>query len=347
MVDDCVPETVSTWVGLPLDGVTRVVGVDRAALSVGFDSVPDGAPVVIGCDVGAAGSAAVIVDEVLAQLEIVARAVFPSWLPGGEHLDGTTAFERRTARRLAESLAAHSTHYGPFLSALADAALTGRQVDGHPADVRARGLIRVVAAAYGRDRVAVLLDCSEPLDGDGRVQFAAAASWLADHSGAAVWLVGAALAELDRFPARRPTLPAFVETLTPAPTAPAPPPEYPAVAGRPHPRSAAERELEASLARCAWAAGRTWNQGHQPHPLDVQIRVDLMWPDARCVVEIDGPDHRGALKYADDRRRDNALVLAGYAVLRFTNDHIHRDTATVLATIERLLTDRRQKGNAT
>ncbi|MBJ7385070.1 MAG: hypothetical protein JHC55_11355, partial [Mycolicibacterium sp.] len=42
-----------------------------------------------------------------------------------------------------------------------------------------------------------------------------------------------------------------------------------------------------------------------------------------------------------------ALVLAGYAVLRLTNDDVHRDTATVLATIERLLTDRRQKGNAT
>jgi very-short-patch-repair endonuclease len=347
MADDCVPAPASDWAGLPLDGVTRVAGVDRAALSVSLDPLPDGAPVVIGCDVAPAGSAAAIVDEVLAQLEVVARAVFPAWLPGGEHLEGATAFERRTARRLAESFAAHSTHYGPFLAALADGALTGREVDGHPADVRARGLIRVVAAAYGRDRVAVLLDCATPLDDDGRVRVAAAASWLADHSGAAVWLVGAELAELDRFPARRPLLPAFVETLTPAPTAPAPPPEYPAVAGRPHPRSAAERELEASLARCAWAAGRTWNQVHQPHRLDVPIRVDLMWPDARCVVEIDGPDHRGALKYADDRRRDNSLVLAGYAVLRFTNDDIHRDTATVLATIRRLLTDRRQKGNAT
>lgn len=77
------------------------------------------------------------------------------------------------------------------------------------------------------------------------------------------------------------------------------------------------------------------------------MRVDLMWPDARCVVEIDGPDHRGILKYADDRRRDNSLVLDGYAVLRFTNDEILGDAPRVLHVIERLVTTRRpQKGAA-
>ena len=66
-----------------------------------------------------------------------------------------------------------------------------------------------------------------------------------------------------------------------------------------------------------------------------------MWPEHRCAVELDGPDHRGALKYADDRRRDNTLVLDGYAVLRFTNDEVIDDVARVLATIERLLSDRK------
>jgi very-short-patch-repair endonuclease len=354
MADESVPPSVPTWAGLPLAGAIRVVGVDRAALSLSLDPLPHDAPAVIGCSIVAVESAdspAQVVDEVLGQLETVARAVFPAWLPGGEHLHDATAFERRTARRLAESIAARSTHYGPFLAALADGALAGLPADGYPADVRARGLTRVVASAYRRDHLAILLDCTGALDDRGRTCVAAAVSWLADHCSAGIWLVGDELAGdelagLDRFPARRPTLPAFVQRLTAAPSSPAPPPEYPAVAGRPHPRSDAERELEASLAQCAWAEGRTWNQVHQPHPLDVPIRVDLMWPDARCVVEIDGPDHRGALKYADDRRRDNALVLDGYAVLRFTNDDVHRDTANVLTTIRRLLIDRRQKGNA-
>jgi very-short-patch-repair endonuclease len=66
-----------------------------------------------------------------------------------------------------------------------------------------------------------------------------------------------------------------------------------------------------------------------------------MWPRERCVVEIDGPDHRGVLKYADDRRRDNGLVLDGFAVLRFTNDEIDDDPARVVGTIERLLVEKR------
>ena len=43
------------------------------------------------------------------------------------------------------------------------------------------------------------------------------------------------------------------------------------------------------------------------------------------MVEIDGSDHRGILKYAADRRRDNGLMLDGFAVLRFTNEEIVDD----------------------
>jgi very-short-patch-repair endonuclease len=68
-----------------------------------------------------------------------------------------------------------------------------------------------------------------------------------------------------------------------------------------------------------------------------------MWPRLRCAVEIDGPDHCGLLKYADDRRRDNTLVRAGFAVLRFSNDEVTDDTFRVAAAIERLLTARRSE----
>jgi very-short-patch-repair endonuclease len=67
-----------------------------------------------------------------------------------------------------------------------------------------------------------------------------------------------------------------------------------------------------------------------------------MWPAERVVVELDGPDHRGALKYADDRRRDNALTLGGYAVLRFLNDEVTADMSRVLAMIEELVVARRR-----
>jgi very-short-patch-repair endonuclease len=45
-------------------------------------------------------------------------------------------------------------------------------------------------------------------------------------------------------------------------------------------------------------------------------RVDLFYPDVRLVIEFDGQGHRDRL--VPDLRRQNALVNAGYHVLRFT-----------------------------
>lgn len=45
-------------------------------------------------------------------------------------------------------------------------------------------------------------------------------------------------------------------------------------------------------------------------------RVDLYYPDVRLVIEFDGQNHRNRL--AADVKRQNALVNAGYHVLRFT-----------------------------
>lgn len=89
------------------------------------------------------------------------------------------------------------------------------------------------------------------------------------------------------------------------------------------------------------ARGRAKNQVVRAHPLAPSMRVDPTFE--RRVVEIDGPN-RGALTDADDRRRDNALVVAGYAVSRFTNDDIRDDVARVLHVIEVLLASR-QKGD--
>jgi very-short-patch-repair endonuclease len=327
------------WAGLPLSGVVRVAGADRAAMAVSLDSAAVGAPAVIGCDVDPTHTAPHIVDDVVDQLSAAARDLFPAWLPGGEVASSTTDFERRTVRLLARSLASVSAHYGPFLEALAEDALSGLATSSRfPPAIRLVGLARVLSAAYRCESVVVMLEgrrVSNAVDGIG-----AAAAWLADHGGIGVWLVGAELAGVDRFPATAPHLPDFVDRLAPTPAVAPHRPDYPAVAGLPHPRSTAEQRLEERLATCAWARGRVWNQVHQSNSLTPPIRVDLLFPDARCAVEIDGPDHRGVLKYADDRRRDNTLTLDGYAVLRFTNDDVHDDVARVLATIERLLIDR-------
>ena len=102
-----------------------------------------------------------------------------------------------------------------------------------------------------------------------------------------------------------------------------------------------ERRLEARLATQDWAIGRAWNITWQADSLNNAVRPDLMWVEERCVVEIDGPEHLLPAKFAADRRRDRLLQLAGFAVLRFTNEEVADDVDLVASHIEQFLRDRR------
>jgi very-short-patch-repair endonuclease len=69
-------------------------------------------------------------------------------------------------------------------------------------------------------------------------------------------------------------------------------------------------------------------------------RVDFAWPDVRLVVEADGfafhADRRG---FRDDRRRGNAMVLAGWRVLRFTWEDVAQHPEHVVACVRVVLED--------
>ncbi|MBB5963633.1 DUF559 domain-containing protein [Planomonospora venezuelensis] len=278
----------------------------------------------------------------------------------------------RAARALALRTASASGHFGPFLADLAERSLrTGREPGGLPSEggpgllpsrgrpirlppgggparfspeVRAAGLARALATGFGRSRAAILVDVPDGLSPLSQEVLAAGCEWFAHRGGFGIWLTGAALTSVDRIGTV--PVPAEVEEL--AREVPGPPPDrepytvtYPALAGRPHPGSGAEQALETALARCDWAAGREWNRTYHPHPLAVPIRMDLLWRDERCVVEIDGPDHRTARKYAQDRQRDIRLQQAGYAVLRFTDDQVMTDMEAVLRQVEWFVRNRR------
>jgi very-short-patch-repair endonuclease len=45
-------------------------------------------------------------------------------------------------------------------------------------------------------------------------------------------------------------------------------------------------------------------------------RADLYYPASRLVIEYDGANHRDRI--AEDNRRQNGLINAGYRILRFT-----------------------------
>jgi very-short-patch-repair endonuclease len=62
-------------------------------------------------------------------------------------------------------------------------------------------------------------------------------------------------------------------------------------------------------------------------------RVDLLWRDGRVVVELDGPEHQDDPKFANDRHRDYELLVAGYLVLRITNDQVATDLQAAIEKI--------------
>lgn len=67
-------------------------------------------------------------------------------------------------------------------------------------------------------------------------------------------------------------------------------------------------------------------------------RVDVCYPSARLVVELDSRRwHDGHLAREDDRRRDNELVVAGWRVIRITWRHLVDDPSGVVALLRRLL----------
>ncbi|MGX7704780.1 endonuclease domain-containing protein [Methylobacterium sp. Gmos1] len=95
---------------------------------------------------------------------------------------------------------------------------------------------------------------------------------------------------------------------------------------RAHPASDAEKRIEAALAKDPELAGLfTGNETVQVAGPGRQPRVDLLCSRHRIVVEIDGPEHQASPKFAQDRHRDFELLVAGYLVLRLTNDQVADD----------------------
>jgi very-short-patch-repair endonuclease len=177
----------------------------------------------------------------------------------------------------------------------------------------------------------------------------AAVEWFAQYGRFTVWLAGAPLQHVDRVRSVAVTLPGHLTQLAAeaAPvvmesgagetTEPSPTITYPPLSGLPRGDSPAEQALERALASYEWAQGREWNRSFEWHVLAKPYRLDLYWAADRLVVEVDGPDHRGRLKFADDRHRDVQLQLLGHDVLRFTNEQVLSDVTAVVARIAQLL----------
>ncbi|GGN83869.1 hypothetical protein GCM10010112_62630 [Actinoplanes lobatus] len=331
------------WTDLPIDQPIVVEGSSVGALALSVEPLPPEAPAVITYEAVAPTRAIDLIDDLLERLDLVARELYPAWLPAADLIREPSGAGVMAVRSIALRHAHDGGHYGPFLADLAERALHGVAAGGRfTREVKAAELAKVIPRCFDRHRVAILVSVPDGMSPEDERTLVSAARWLADIGRFGIWLAGTALDSIDdivrvRF---RPQAAGAAEPEThrsPLSNTIG----YPAIAGRPHPASMAEQSLEAALSGVDWAAGREWNQIYQAHPLTNPIRVDLLWRDERCVVEIDGAEHREPERFAADRQRDVQLQLAGYAVLRFTNTQVVQHRDLVMSQLRQFLDCRR------
>lgn len=104
---------------------------------------------------------------------------------------------------------------------------------------------------------------------------------------------------------------------------------------RNEPWSAAERLLHRLLRehRITGWSGNRWLEVH-----GCRYCVDVLFAAQRVILEVDGWETHGSREaFEGDRRRRNALVLAGYAVLNFTWRQLHDDPHWVRESIAEAL----------
>jgi very-short-patch-repair endonuclease len=335
------------WSVLPLRQVSYLVSVDPELIGIALDPLPDGAPAIVQFRPPAAKSFDGQIGVLLDELDAAARSLFPRWLPGAEKM-GASDFA--AVRELARKVAERSHHYRPFLEGLAI-----RSIGGEPdptvrkPEVRAAGLARVIADAYGRDSAVILIEIPEGLSPGGEQSFVGAAEWFTKGGHFGVWLAGAPLRATDKVQRISVTLPDYLRDLATAETTVAEPSkadlrpvfDFPPLSGVPRADSPAELMLERALAAQPWALGRHWNYTYEATHLSRDFRLDLYWAQERVAVEIDGPDHRQWLKWADDRDRDVYLQMYGNKVLRFPNEIVLADVQLVVSKIHQMLSRQR------
>jgi very-short-patch-repair endonuclease len=77
------------------------------------------------------------------------------------------------------------------------------------------------------------------------------------------------------------------------------------------------------------------------HSTNVEVlgkEVDVLWPAARLIVELDSWEfHRHRAAFQRDRARDTRLLVAGYRTIRITHDRLDTEAAQLAAEIRQLL----------
>ncbi|MXP20521.1 DUF559 domain-containing protein [Gordonia sp. HNM0687] len=322
--------------------VLRLTDVRRDDVDVLVAEIGDELPIIMTYCGSTPPSARGVVEDILDALERIVLSLAPAWLD--TDVTAMPALDVAVAESRARDLCHANADYRPFVVELARAAASRSAPRSTPAPAhRARGLIRLLRRAYGRDDVVLAVTAPPDLDAAAQSAVAAGVGWVAEHGNVTVWIPADTLPEVTRCAPVRRHGPSVSTTSTHAAAGSAPSPTITIRRreGMPAPHSAAEQTLERALSGCPWAARRRWNRRvDDVDPLLPMAIVDLHWQAERLVVEVDGADHREPAKYAADRARDNALQRHGCLVLRYTNEQVIADVGRVVGEIHDALVER-------
>lgn len=66
--------------------------------------------------------------------------------------------------------------------------------------------------------------------------------------------------------------------------------------------------------------------------------VDVLWPEAKLVAELDSWEHHGhRAAFERDRARDPQFLIGGYRTIRVTNRRLDREASELASEIRELL----------
>lgn len=277
-----------------------------------------------------------LIDTLSGQLLGLVLDTLDVWLDGVEELVDRGKLSHAAALILARNLASRLNLTKSILEVLVDMHFSGSERSlamKLPHERTLPVFATLLARAQRADELIVIVELGQEWDdvNDGLQSIENALRWLAGPGGLKIWACGAGSGVLQTFLEGRDPLLHIIETSSiDADTSAAARRGYltPPV-GLPHPWSQAEQTLERELNRHEWATARRWNSPWQAHALAPVYRLDVLFHEADCVVEIDGDEHRGPTHYEDDRRRDRILQEYGLRVLRFTNREVMSDVARV------------------
>lgn len=289
-----------------------------------------------------------LIEKCLSDLAEVALALWPDWYTGAIPFvainEATFAFEDRFSEALSQAGPLCQTTSIPWVKAARNRCRTGRTPlpPGLPRTVQAAQLALAIAP---RDLLIVLAVVG-PDQPEGRLLgLARSAEWLGRTTGARILVV------VPTPLSRSSELESISYESIPAPSVSAPPPPrsvesrpvdvWPII-GRPHPYSPGEQLLARRLAADEMLGGLFRFNVRVKTTLDSQFLVDLLWPEGRLIVEVDGYEyHSNRLAFSLDRRRDYELLVSGYLVLRLPHDEVIDDVEVAIEKIRDLVLFRR------